>query len=277
MANTGVAQKGFIQYTSDLHLEAGNQYSTFDFPAMSPYLLIAGDVGSLADYEEYLVFVRRQTNRFEGVVLVLGNHEFHGLDYDSAIERARQLETEPSLEGKLHILHRDRFDIPGSLVTILGCTLWSLVPDEARAAVTAKVKDFEHIEAWTVDDHNEAHLEDVTWLRRELGNVPEERSVIVVTHHAPSMEGTSEPRHSGSIWSSAFATDLLGAGGWERVRRWVFGHTHYSTDEVVQGVRLLSNQRGYVREGGVAKDGFNPGRVIALIENEFSDRPKRHR
>ncbi|KAH9238852.1 hypothetical protein K456DRAFT_1769756 [Colletotrichum gloeosporioides 23] len=229
---------------SDLHLEVGNQYSTFDFPAISPYLLIAGDVGSLADYEEYLAFIRRQTNRFEGVVLVLGNHEF---------------------------------DIPGSLVTILGCTLWSLVPDEARAAVTAKVKDFEYIEAWTVDDHNEAHLEDVTWLRRELGDVPEERSVIVITHHAPSMEGTSEPRHSGSIWSSAFATDLLGAGGWERVRCWVFGHTHYSTDEVVQGVRLLSNQRGYVRDGGVAKDGFNPGRVIALIENEFSDRPKRHR
>ncbi|KAJ0339294.1 hypothetical protein COL922a_004558 [Colletotrichum nupharicola] len=96
MANMGIAQKGLIQYISDLHLEVGNQYSTFDFPAISPYLLIAGDVGSLADYEEYLAFIRRQTNRFEGMVLVLDNHEFHGLNHDSTIELARRLETEAS-------------------------------------------------------------------------------------------------------------------------------------------------------------------------------------
>ncbi|KAJ0290129.1 hypothetical protein Brms1b_000148 [Colletotrichum noveboracense] len=65
MANMGIAQKGLIQYI-------------------------------LADYEEYLAFIRRQTNRFEGVVLVLGNHEFHGLNHDSTIELARRLETEAS-------------------------------------------------------------------------------------------------------------------------------------------------------------------------------------
>ncbi|GKT80956.1 hypothetical protein ColTof4_13379 [Colletotrichum tofieldiae] len=254
---------GGVQFMSDLHLEASEVYATFDFPVTAPYLLLSGDVGSLANYEEYMGFIKRQTERYAGVLLVLGNHEFHGLDYGTTLDKAKELEAEPSLEGRLHVLHRRRFDVPGTNVSILGCTLWTTIPGEAEEAVVGRVKDFQHIKGWHLEMHNAAHAADLVWLRSELREVSPERAVVVATHHAPSLEGTSEPQYRGSPWSSAFATSILEDGGdWSRVGCWVFGHTHYSTDAVVKMVRIVSNQRGYVGSGRVAKEGFDTSRLI---------------
>ncbi|OLN93923.1 Hsp90 co-chaperone Cdc37 [Colletotrichum chlorophyti] len=231
---------GMVQFMSDIHLEVSGDYSTFDFPVAAPYLLLSGDVGSLADYDAYLGFIRRQTERYTGgVLLVLGNHEFHGLGFDEGLALAGKLEQEPSLKGKLHVLHRRRFDIPDAPVTIVGCTLWTSVPGEAEEAVVGRVKDFRHISGWSVARHNEANEADLRWLKQEIGELPGEREVVIATHHAPCHEGTSEERHRGSPWSSAFATDVVGDGkDWGRVSRWVFGHTHFCTDVVVNGVRI---------------------------------------
>ncbi|KAI9163648.1 hypothetical protein HJFPF1_05270 [Paramyrothecium foliicola] len=49
-----------IQILSDLHLEVGQQYSAPAFPASPPLLLLAGDVGCLADKDEYLKFLQRR-------------------------------------------------------------------------------------------------------------------------------------------------------------------------------------------------------------------------
>ncbi|KAL0776989.1 hypothetical protein CaCOL14_006507 [Colletotrichum acutatum] len=259
------ASSGLVQFLSDLHLEASRDYSTFDFPVTAPYLLFSGDVGSLSDYDIYLGFIQRQTDRYKGVLLVLGNHEFHGLTYDGTLAEAARLEAEPSLEGRLHVLHCRGFDIPGSNVSILGCTLWTNVPEEAGAAVVRKVKDFQHIEGWSLEAHCAAHKEDSGWLKREAREaVARGREVIVTTHHAPSREGTSEPRFEGGPWSSAFATDVLEeVGDSVRMICWVFGHTHFSTDTGVKGVRIMSNQRGYVGTGRVAKEGFDPTKVLS--------------
>lgn len=63
---------------SDLHLEVGQQYADFDIPAEAPYLILAGDIGRLKDYQPYLEFLGRQCDHFVKVFLVLGNHEFFG-------------------------------------------------------------------------------------------------------------------------------------------------------------------------------------------------------
>lgn len=58
--------------------------------------------------------------------------------------------------------------------------------------------------------------------------------VVVMTHHAPSVHGTSHPMHDGSSIAAAFVTDLdqdpvLTC---KAVRAWVSGHTHYCTRQV---------------------------------------------
>ncbi|KAL4778877.1 Metallo-dependent phosphatase-like protein [Aspergillus varians] len=265
-----------FQALSDLHLEINQQYQTYEIPARAKHLILAGDIGRLIDYDNYRDFLRKQTDQFERVFLVLGNHEFYNGTFDEGLQKARQLETEPSLNGRLVLLHRRRYDVPGSRVTILGCTLWSNVPGDLRDVVRAKIQDFKKIRGWGVDEHIASHGADLDWLLNEIqsiqteneavGKKGEKRSILVVTHHAPSLRGTSSPQHADNPWRFAFGTDVLGrVSGLDAVKAWVFGHTHYSTEFKEAGVRVMSNQRGYVlpwSEPSKREDGFDVEKVI---------------
>ena len=137
------------------------------------------------------------------------------------------MEKEPVFKDKLILLHRRRIDVPNSNVTVLGCSLWSRIVDEAKPMVRARVKDYSNIKDWSPDRHNEEHETDMQWLRDQVANIQRDskleakkpsfssdttalkRSVLVVSHHAPCLLGTSEPRFDDSPWASAFATDIL--------------------------------------------------------------------
>lgn len=264
-----------FQIVSDLHLEINQQYSSFEIPACAKFLILAGDVGRLADYDAYRAFIQRLTIRFELVFLVLGNHEFYNGTFAEGLERAERLKRDPSLNGRLVVLHRRRYDIPGTQVSILGCTLWSAVMDQSKVIVRAKVKDFQKIGGWTVDDHNAQHKRDRAWLKEELESMrrsnegrrqKEKQFILVITHHAPLTRGTSKPQHEGSPWSCAFGTDLLPQVS-TGIDAWVFGHTHYSTDFRHQGVRVVSNQRGYVlpwTDSQSSNDQFDVRKVLRM-------------
>ncbi|KAM0797528.1 Metallo-dependent phosphatase-like protein [Usnea florida] len=247
--------KTSFQIMSDLHLEVGQQYADFGIPAVAPYLILAGDVGRLKDYQPYLDFLRRQCRQFTKVFLILGNHEFFGTSHTEGLRLARCLEKEPGCEGKLNVLIRDRVDMdPSQGITILGCSLQSRIPEDAKAVVQTKVNDFKHIEGWTVNSHNSEHQQDVEWLRREIHNIRNEkdlpkRNILVITHHAPTVRGTSKPSDLANPWSCAFSTDLLGDKALADTQVWVFGHTHFTSDFKQEQVRLVSNQRGYIING----------------------------
>lgn len=135
-----------VQILSDLHLEVGQQYSTFTFPASAPFLILAGDIGRMVGYRDCRGFLESQVSRYKKVFLVLGNHEFYGLGYQSTIDEARRLSQEPSLSGGLVLLHRARWDDPDSDLTILGCTMWPAIPEAAHGIVEAKVNEFRMID-----------------------------------------------------------------------------------------------------------------------------------
>ncbi|RAL01775.1 calcineurin-like phosphoesterase [Aspergillus ibericus CBS 121593] len=263
-----------FQILSDLHLEINHQYASYDIPVCAEYLILAGDIGRLTDYEAYRDFLQKQTDRFKLVFLVLGNHEFYNGTFATGLDKARQLEQEPALNGRLIVLHQRRFDIPGCGLTIQGCTLWSNVPSELTDLVRSKVKDFQKIEDWSVEEHNTRHEADLAWLVNEIDSInleneevkkqSEKRSTLVVTHHAPLLQGTSSPQHAQNPWSVAFGTDVLPQIP-NGVKVWVFGHTHYSTDFREKGVRVVSNQRGYVLPWSTKVSGrFDERKVIRI-------------
>jgi predicted phosphodiesterase len=246
-----------FQILSDLHLEVGQQYSTFEIPPSAPYLVLAGDIGLLTNYEAYLAFLARQTQRFKKVFLVLGNHEFYGLLFTAGLEQARKLEVEPILQGRMILLHQKRFDVPNSSISILGCTLWSKIPDDAQQVVQMKVADFRKITDWSAASHNDAYDTDLSWLRNQVAELQKasdgslkkkapERTIVIITHHAPSTQNTADPRHDNSPLTSAFSTDLLYGEDWPNVELWVFGHTHFTTEFKKDGIKVVSNQRGCV-------------------------------
>ena len=242
-----------LQVMSDLHLEVGNQYQSFQVPVQAPFLLLAGDIGRLQDYENYLSFIATQCDNFDMVCLVLGNHEFYGMSRCDGLALAHKLENEDRTRGRLKVLHRRRLEI-GSSLCILGCTLQSHIRPSTRIEVERRVKDFKRIQDWTVDQHNEEHERDLDWLRTNIESIRTEskytgirKRVVVVTHHAPVRKGSSRPKDENNALADAFATDLVGVDKQlRRVAWWVFGHTHFTTQRREHGIHLISNQRGYV-------------------------------
>jgi hypothetical protein len=89
------------------------------------------------------------------------------------------------------------------------------------------------------------HQRSRAWLDQEIGACT--HPCVVVTHHGPSMS-TCQPWYREDLLTTAFlnaADDLLRAP----VQAWVFGHTHQTLTTAVNDIPLLTNQRGYPREG----------------------------
>lgn len=184
---------------------------------------------------------------------MLGNHEYHRLAPQRRLELAKKLEGEPSLIGKLTLLNRTRVDLDDE-ITLLGCTLWSHVPDQSQDIVRTKINDIKgHISGWTVENHNSEHEKDLLWLQSEieqLAKASPRRSIIVATHHAPSVSGTSSELDSNNAWSPASATELIDGvirtwQGHKMIRYWIFGHTHHFCQISRRNIKILANQHGY--------------------------------
>jgi metallophosphoesterase superfamily enzyme len=78
-----------FQVLSDLHLEVNQHYLSLEIPVYAKYLILAGDIGRLVDYDNYRCFLQKQTDRFEVVFLILGNHEFYSDTSAAGLQRAR--------------------------------------------------------------------------------------------------------------------------------------------------------------------------------------------
>jgi hypothetical protein len=164
--------------------------------------------------------------------------------------------------GEFIFLNRTRYDVSPSL-TILGCTLWSAINPDDLDILSWSLNDFRRIDSFNPASYDSAHKADLDWLTSTLEDIrsSSSRRVTVFTHHAPTVEGTGDPKYIGGPTNSAFATELTGMPCWgSPVFLWAFGHTHWNCDFERRGVRVFSNQRGYGHEG---KD-FDASKVILL-------------
>jgi hypothetical protein len=142
-------------------------------------------------------------------------------------------------------MDRRRIYLPDSNATLLGCTLWSDVLPNQAAAVEKGLADFKRIRGFGTAEYAASHRADLDWLLQEVGRVEAAgRDAIVLTHHSPLVL----PQHATLPNYSAFSTELLPRfADFARLRVWAFGHTHLNVDQVVSSLRVVSNQRGYVR------------------------------
>jgi hypothetical protein len=168
--------------------------------------------------------------------------------------------------GEFIFLNRTRYDLTAE-VTILGCTLWTDVPPAAREVVGRALNDFRQVNDWTLEKHLAAHAQDVEWLGQqceEIRTKEPRRRIVILTHHAPTFEGTSKPEHKGSPVASGFATEMTKNLWWgSPIVVWGFGHTHFNCDFILDGVRVVCNQRGYQ---GLEADQtkFSPEKILLV-------------
>ena len=94
-------EDGPIQVLSDLHLEVCRQYASFEVPKTgAEYLILAGDIGRLIDYEPLLGFLEGLVSSYRRIFYVLGNHEFYTMTSEDGIREAERLERSPGSRGR---------------------------------------------------------------------------------------------------------------------------------------------------------------------------------
>ena len=248
-----------IQYMSDLHLE-------FDRPAIldggkgfpvpdkkGDVLVLAGDIDIGTKGAD---FANRCGEVFDHVILLFGNHEFYHNDINKVREEMGEL-----LASNVHLLDPGYVDIEG--VRFVGGTLWSTMGDDGRSFYEMNDSRIIH------DGEDILSLERVREMYTgQLSFIEENLSLdlvnVVVTHHAPSIQMCDLNRYGKGYMNTGYATDTtLLADMEDLITLWISGHTHAAFDKNIDGVRCVSNCRGYA--GYELTQGFDPNKVVEII------------
>jgi hypothetical protein len=262
-------QKKSIQIVSDIHLEF---YKDNNFPVINrhaPYLIIAGDLAPI-DKPRYKDFLEIQSKKFEKVFVLIGNHCLYSQKYsvDQLIQMARNICE--SFDNVI-LLDRNHYNITEKTV-ILGCTLWSdinsyssyHINDFKNILVSPKKTKYSHCTDSRYTANNllnglpnrninltkeiycEYFKRDVEYLTTQIELLEKEnKDVIVLTHHAPSL--IMNGKYYGSKISSAFATDLNYLFK-PPIVVWISAHAHSNVDTKINNIRSVSNCMGYKGE-----------------------------
>lgn len=235
-----------LQIFSDLHLEHG---ATF-FPQQneSEVVILAGDIHIGLQGLEYAVTLIETLNKH--VIYVPGNHEFFWHDVITLREEMQRFSKQ---HAKLHVLDNTQINVHG--VRFIGSTLWTDYQIDQRFPVNKNQK----IAAMYLKDHRliqyaqrrfspqdalQLHLESKAFLTTALQQ-PFDGKTVVVTHHAPSL-ACAHPYFGFNKLAGAYISDcdaLL-----KQADLWCYGHTHANVDFVIENCRVVSNQKGHIRE-----------------------------
>jgi hypothetical protein len=273
-----------IQIASDLHIEFYGSLENVPNDLIvprAPVLALLGDVG-LAFTPLLQEFLLLQADRFETVLFLAGNHEFYNVRgaQNSVAEQRVWLTQVCDARDNLHFLEESSMLLNG--VRILATTLWSYIPPAVATQAEGSMNDYHlsyvreggddadgTLRPMTAADTTQWHAHNVQWLTGELAAAKDKsEAVLVLTHHTPSLRGTSNPRYDGNELSHCFSSDLspllLQA---PVVQAWACGHTHWNFDLplLVGGNatrRLLSNQHGYKGHESMRYD--KEGRVLEI-------------
>uniref|UniRef100_A0A7S2SUR8 Calcineurin-like phosphoesterase domain-containing protein n=1 Tax=Rhizochromulina marina TaxID=1034831 RepID=A0A7S2SUR8_9STRA len=277
-----------VQIASDLHLEFFRDGIDLEeiLSPCAPVLALLGDIsalGSARGRQVYEVFLEQCCGRFEQVLVLAGNHEYYcGSRENRASVRSIQAYMRSlgsSRFPNLMVLENDVVELVDG-VRIAGCALWSHIPAcqtisgaaeagvDPWGTVERRLTDYRSIyvdreveegrepglRTVTAEETTAWHTESVEFIRREAARATADgKSLLVLTHHTPSFHGTAAPEHGEDPegFGSGFSTNLehlLADPELAAIHTWCFGHTHYNSDQVAHGCRLVSNQRGYLIE-----------------------------
>lgn len=228
-------------------------------------LVLAGDINcGAAGIERY----GRLAARLPGteILYVPGNHEFYGLEWNQTMRELREA------ARKFGVILLDRESIVVDGVRFLGATLWTdfnALGESRRAAAMEKarnyINDYKMISLGMTApkplDTLRWHELSRKWLEPELAK-NFDSPTVVVTHHGPSPKCHDYDRYGDpDLYTPSFWSDLEYLMKPERVGLWIYGHTHTNKRFEVNGVRVVTNQRGYPGELGPAS-GFDRNHTI---------------
>lgn len=225
-----------IQFLSDTH-----GYNYFNISSEADVVVHGGDADD--GPECLLEFIKQCKELNKPPIITPGNHDYWHHNIEDVIELLRSC-------GGYVLDDQNNFELNG--YTFVGGTLFSnfrqntkdsWVVDQYREACS-RLGDFYKI--YSQDDSVTPEVY-TTLFNKTLNNINKFRhkdNVIVVSHFPPKPLCASPLFDAESNISAYFTNDIDLSG----FKTWLFGHTHYNIDQVVQGCRLISNALGYPHE-----------------------------
>jgi DNA repair exonuclease SbcCD nuclease subunit len=220
---------------SDMHLDHPQPKTPYD--QLKPLVIVAGDT---TNGLTGLSWLHKLKNKGFQVFAVDGNHE-HYRNREGGFTLG---ETETAFYKGLNQI--GPLWLRDDLV-LIGVNGWYIVQDEQHWK--GYMLDWRHgaMSALEVNTCAAAHA---AYIDEELSKLNSGQKAIIVTHTAPC-EDSLDPRYDGHPSNCYFfnphMTPLLAKHA-DRIHVWHHGHTHTSVNVVEDGVRIITNPRGYPGE-----------------------------
>jgi len=235
-----------IRYLSDIHLEFIKTDKIEEFiqqipPGPDEICILAGDIGN--PYKlSYVTFMKYISKNFKKTFVIAGNHEYY---YSTIIQTNEFLKNYFSNFNNISFLN-NTYECYENYCFI-GTTLWSKITDPLY-----KINDINYIFGFDIIMYNKLHKESIDFLENTLKN---NTNCIVITHHMPSNSLIDQKYLTPDMlpYNQWFASNLdkLIEKRSEKIRCWIYGHTHCSLKSMISGVPMLCNPIGYPGENEV--------------------------
>jgi predicted phosphodiesterase len=249
-----------ILILSDLHIEFGYFFIPELENEKETVVVLAGDIGLVKKEYTYRDFIADTCDRFKKVIWVMGNHEFYGANFPTALAKVWNATLDHT---NLEVVDKETIVIND--IAFVCATLWtSMDNNNTMTMYDAKMQmnDYKHIrtgpecEPWrqklapldTMADHQRAK----EFIFPEIVKQKKDnKKVVVITHHLPSFQSIHEEFRGDSL-NGAYASELFEDIADTKPDVWIHGHTHNSSDYLLADTRVICNPRGY------HPDGLNP-------------------
>lgn len=225
-------------------------------------LILAGDIWEGTKFIEHAghSWIGNIAHRFKHILIVLGNHDYWPCKQDITIKDG-SVKLNSMLQDygffNVTVLDCDTFEIEDTL--FIGATLWTdmkkgdpivmhnmsniMAYDGKIAYETGQNGAWTRFtsQKWIVEhDRHRRYIEHVVKQNQN-------KKLVVITHHLP-LSMLSDPYYKGEMSDFYYHSDLHDIIMDANITMWVFGHSHYNTDQVWFGTRFKSNCLGYQGE-----------------------------
>jgi predicted phosphohydrolase len=275
-------KKLLIQIYSDLHLELTKSIPIIE--PKCPYLFLAGDISRFS-HPSFKEFLEYCNSNWSKVFYVFGNHDYW--DPNSYIQKIKKDTRHFLLDNQLnniHILDNNYVSLNEDII-VLGSTFWTSSPFITEYEAKMYINDYNMMRIkedakdprpndLSPQDVNQMNIEDTLAIYDILNDSERTKGkkVIVMTHFPPQQKNTSHKKYAlqGKMMKNYFSHPdgtIQKFINTSNILCWISGHTHFSYDFVSsEGLRLISNQMGYIGEVVSGESSFN---VDGLFEIEY--------
>jgi predicted phosphohydrolase len=237
-----------IRYLSDLHLEFLKPKAVYKFleqislPKSNEICVLAGDIGNIHTSKEcYDIFIKFISKNFKKTFVITGNHEYYNKTYtipETDIIMSsyfKQFDNISLLNNTFELYDNHCF---------IGSTMWSNITD-----FRYKINDVKKIPNFNCTDYNQLNSSCVDFLKNSISK---NDNCIVITHHMPS-ESLIHQKYKTlemQLYNKWFYCDMddVIKNNKDKIKAWIYGHTHTPLDATLDKVPVICNPIGYPNE-----------------------------